>query len=66
MPPPVVKKPEKIKSRLAETEYYTVKKGDSYWKIARKYGVSSSELMSLNNTTSTLIKPGQKIIVPKK
>jgi len=75
MPPPVVEKPEEpkkeekpeeTKSSLVDTEYYTVQKGDSYWKIARKYGISSSELMSLNNTTSTLIRPGQKIKVPKK
>ena len=57
---PVVEAPQ------VETEIYTVKKGDSYWKIARKYGVTSAELMALNNTSSTLIKVGQKILVPKK
>jgi len=61
MPPPVVDKPKTIK-----TQYYTVQKGDSYWKIARKYGVNSPELMRINNTSSTLIKPGQKILVPKR
>ncbi len=66
MPPPVIDKPKKIKSSVTETEDYTVQKGDSYWKIARKYGVNSPELMRINNTASTLIKPGQKIKVPKK
>jgi len=79
LPPPVVDKPEKVKkpeepetpetpkeTTVTATEYYTVKKGDCYWKIAREYGVSSSELMKLNNTTSTLIRPGQKILVPEK
>ena len=55
-----------VQAPQVETEIYTVKKGDSYWKIARKYGVTSAELMALNNTSSTLIKVGQKILVPKK
>ena len=63
MPPPVTENP---KTNYDETEFYTVQKGDSYWKIARKYGVNSPELMRINNTTSTLIKPGQKIKVPKR
>jgi len=50
----------------SETEIYTVQSGDSYWKIARKYGVTTSELMSLNNTDSSLIRIGQKILVPRK
>ena len=66
MPPPVVDKTKVKKSSSVETEEYTVQKGDSYWKIARNYGVNSPELMRINNTTSTLIKPGQKIKVPKK
>ena len=66
MPPPVIEKPKVRKSSYGVTEEYTVQKGDSYWKIARKYGVNSPELMRINNTTSTLIKPGQKIKVPKK
>jgi len=48
------------------TDTYTVQSGDSYWKIARKYGVTSSELMSLNNTDSSIIRVGQKILVPRK
>ncbi len=49
-----------------ETEYYTIQQGDSYWKIARQYGVSSTELMSLNDTSDSRLKIGQKILVPKK
>ncbi len=48
------------------TDTYTVQSGDSYWKIARKYGVTSSELMSLNNTDNSIIRVGQKILVPRK
>jgi LysM repeat protein len=49
-----------------ETEYYTVQQGDSYWKIAQRYGISASELMALNDTSDSLIRTGQKILVPKK
>jgi LysM repeat protein len=49
-----------------ETEYYTVQQGDSYWKIARQYGISSTELMALNDTSDSRLKIGQKILVPKK
>ncbi len=67
IPPPVVDESKTSgQAGTLQTEYYTVKKGDSYWKIARKFGSSSPELMRLNNTSSTLIKPGQKILVPKK
>ena len=55
-----------VEAPKTETETYTVQSGDSYWKIARKYGVTSSELMSLNNTDSSLIRVGQKILVPRK
>ncbi|MCX7005093.1 MAG: LysM peptidoglycan-binding domain-containing protein [bacterium] len=49
-----------------ETEYYSVQQGDSYWKIARQHGVTSTELMSLNDTSDSHLKLGQKILVPKK
>ena len=57
---------EEVAAPQSATEIYTVKSGDSYWKIARKYGMTSTELMSLNNTSSALIRVGQKILVPRK
>jgi len=57
---------KEVESPQSSTEIYTVKSGDSYWKIAKKYGVTSTELMSLNNTSSSMIRVGQKILVPKK
>jgi LysM repeat protein len=55
-----------VKPPDVETEFYTVKAGDSYWKISRAYGISVSELMALNDTTDDFLREGQKILVPKK
>lgn len=48
------------------TETYTVVAGDSYWKIARKYGITAQELMALNDTSDSRLQIGQKILVPKR
>lgn len=48
------------------TETYTVVAGDSYWKIARKYGITAQELMALNDTSDARLQIGQKILVPKR
>ena len=45
---------------------YKVKPGESLYTIAQKYpGYSSSDLMKLNNFSSTLLRIGQYILVPK-
>lgn len=43
------------------TEYYTVKRGDSLYAIAKKYGMTVSELKALNNLTSNNLSIGQKL-----
>jgi N-acetylmuramoyl-L-alanine amidase len=43
---------------------YQVKSGDTYWKIATNYGVKVHDLMNANNSTSTMIYPGQTLVVP--
>lgn len=43
---------------------YQVKTGDSYYKVAKKYGVKAIDLMKANNSTSSLIYPGQTLVVP--
>jgi len=42
---------------------YTVKKGDSLWKIAREYSTTVSELKKLNNLRSGKLRPAQKLII---
>lgn len=43
---------------------YTVKKGDSLWKIARRFGVTTKEIMALNGMKSHNLKIGQVIYIP--
>lgn len=51
---------------LAAPISYTVKSGDSLWKIAVKYQIGLSEIIAANNQISdpSMIMPGQKITVP--
>jgi membrane-bound lytic murein transglycosylase D len=49
-----------------EFTYYTVKKGDTLYGIAKKYpGVSANEIMKLNGIGSK-IRPGQKLKIPNR
>lgn len=43
---------------------YTVKKGDSLYAIAKKYGVGVNELMTLNKLSNTNLSIGQILIIP--
>ncbi len=45
----------------SNTDLYVVKKGDSLWSIAKKYGISVDELKSLNNLNSNLLSIGQTL-----
>ncbi len=51
----------------AQTETYTVAKGDSVWKIAAKYEIGISELLKANPQikNSAMIYPGDKITIPE-
>ncbi len=54
-----------IEKRVMENSIYTVKKGDTLYKIANNYGVTVKELMNLNNLNSTLLTIGDSILIPK-
>lgn len=47
----------------AKDRFYTVKKGDSLWKIYRRTGVSVATLIKLNDIKGSQIKIGQKLIL---
>ena len=44
---------------------YTVKKGDSLWSIANRYGTTVANLKQLNNLTSNILNSGQVLRLPE-
>ncbi len=44
---------------------HTVRRGESLYYLARKYGTSVHAIKSINRLRSNLIKPGMKLIIPK-
>ena len=53
----------------ANGEYlvYTIQSGDSFYSIAKNYpGISANDIMNFNGLSSSKIKPGMKIKIPKK
>ena len=59
----ILKVPTKIID-LGDTEIYQVKKGDTLYGIANKYGISLSELKAINNLENDNLAIGQLINVP--
>ena len=48
----------------AASTTHTVSTGESFWKVANRYGVSIRDLKAANNQTSNLIYAGQKLVIP--
>lgn len=46
------------------TNEYTVKSGDTLYKIANTYGLSVADLINANNLKSNTLSIGQKLIIP--
>lgn len=56
--------PDYIPPETTPTIIYTVKSGDSLYKIANRYNTSVSVLQSLNNLTSNNLSIGQQLKIP--
>ena len=75
-PPPRLKKeldslkPNTTTSRPAKTtrsSKYTIKQGDTIWRIAFNHGVSPDDIIRINNIRDVAnIKPGQQLMIPAK
>ncbi len=50
---------------IAGSGYYTVKKGDTLWSIAKNYGLTVNELKELNNLTTNTLTIGNTLLVKK-
>ena len=59
---------EQPQSSNSEYIYYTVRKGDNFWTIAKKYpGISNIEIMQLNNIRDAgSLVVGQKLKIKPK
>ena len=54
------------KNEFPSEAYYTVQKGDTFYRIAKTHNMSVNELLMLNNFSgSTLLKPGDRLVVKK-
>jgi lipoprotein YgeR len=67
-PPPRFKKElDYLKSdrTIGKSTRYTIKKGDTIWRIAYNHGVSPDKIIKVNHIKNvTDIKPGQQLIIP--
>jgi len=43
--------------------YYKVRRGDSLWKIARKYRLTTDQIRQWNNLDNDVIKPGHRLLL---
>lgn len=56
-----------IPTETVDNEYdtYTVKSGDTLYKIANQYGTTVMDIMNINNLSTNILTVGQKILIPK-
>ncbi|MDY2917387.1 MAG: transglycosylase SLT domain-containing protein [Muribaculaceae bacterium] len=59
------KKESKRERQTAKTTQHSVKEGDNLYNIAKKNGVSVEDIKKANHMKDNMIKPGNKLIIPK-
>ncbi|RZT24228.1 LysM peptidoglycan-binding domain-containing protein [Fictibacillus sp. BK138] len=53
------------KEASASAQVHTVKRGDTFYLIAKQYGITVSELQTTNNLLGTRLYIGQQLVVPQ-
>ena len=55
-----------VEEKVIETKYntYVVKSGDTLYSVAKKYGISVTELKEINDLSNNTLSIGQKLLVP--
>jgi len=53
------------KAKITENQYHTVKKDETLYSIAKKYGKTVAQLRTLNKNSSNNLKIGQKLLINK-
>ncbi len=56
---------KRISTTPSSTIYHTVKRGETLYSIAKKYGVNISKLREINHLNNRSLTPGQKIIISR-
>lgn len=59
----VVQKARSNQDQAAQTQVYTVQPGDNLSTIAKRFGLTTAALKSMNRLNSDLIHPGQQLII---
>lgn len=52
-------------SEAGSTQVYKVRKGDTLYKISKRFNVPVREIKSANHLTKDRLKPGQRLLLPK-
>lgn len=55
-----------VKEYTSYYTYYKIRRGDSWYKIAKRYGISHHTLKRYNGKSSNLLRPGARIKIPSR
>jgi len=56
----------KVAAAAEEAVFYTVKSGDTLWKIAKQFYTTVESIKEINELTDDRLKPGDRLVIMKK